>query len=50
MPGAPGTEIWLFETLKAGESTISLECVCLGEEGSEEKVSGVFVLDVTVKK
>jgi predicted secreted protein len=49
MPGAPGTEIWIFKTLMEGESAISLNCVCLDEEGSEEEVSGTFVLNVTVK-
>lgn len=49
MPGAPGTEIWVFETLGEGESTISLKCVCLNEEGSGEEASGVLVLNVAVK-
>lgn len=48
-PGAPGTEIWSFEALNAGESTISVDCVCLTEEGSEEEVRGTFVLKVTVQ-
>jgi len=48
MPGAPGTETWIFETLREGESTISLECVCLGEEGAEEEIRGIFTLNVTV--
>jgi len=45
-PGAPGTEIWIFETLVEGESAISLPCVCLGEEGQEEEVRGTFVVNV----
>lgn len=45
-PGAPGTEIWVFEALTEGESTISIHCVCLGEEGEEEKVRGTFLLNV----
>ena len=50
MPGAPGTETWVFETLQAGESTLSLECVCLEEEGAAEEVRGIFTLNVTVKE
>ncbi len=50
MPGAPGTEIWVFETLKEGESNISWKCVCLAEEGSQEETSGTFVLQVRVKE
>ncbi len=50
MPGAPGSEIWGFETLKEGETTISLTCVCLGEEGSGEEISGTFNLHVAVER
>ncbi len=50
MPGAPGTETWVFETLTEGESQIILQCVCLNEEGSEEEISGTFVLNVTVNE
>jgi predicted secreted protein len=50
MPGAPGTEIWIFETLIEGDTSISLNCVCLSEEGSEEEISGTFTLNVTAKK
>lgn len=45
-PGAPGTEIWVFETLEEGESTITLRCTCLGEEGEGEETQGEFVLNV----
>ncbi len=48
MPGAPGTEIWVFEMLQAGESTISWDCMCLGEQGAEEKLTGTFSLNLTV--
>lgn len=50
MPGAPGTEIWGFETREAGETTITLTCTCLGEEGSGEEVRGTFNLHVTVER
>lgn len=46
MPGAPGTEIWGFEMLKEGESSISFLCTCLGEEGVEEERRGTFMLNV----
>ena len=49
MPGAPGTEIWIFETIDQGESTVRLRCMCLDEQGSAEEESGVFTLHVTVK-
>lgn len=48
-PGAPGTEIWVFETLKEGRGKVSLACKCLGEEGGEEETAGVFVLDINVQ-
>ncbi len=50
MPGAPGTEFWIFETLTEGAATISMECGCLGEEGKGQETKGIFVLNVTVKK
>lgn len=49
MPGAPGTEIWVFETLTEGRSTISLRCMCLGEEGTGEELTGTFSLNVMVR-
>ena len=49
MPGAPGTEIWTFEALQAGESLISLPCTCLGEEGTGEELAGTLIVSVTVK-
>jgi inhibitor of cysteine peptidase len=49
MPGAPGTEIWTFEALQAGESVISLPCTCLGEEGTGEELAGTLIVSVTVK-
>jgi predicted secreted protein len=48
-PGAPGTEIWVFEPHQAGESTVSLTCKGPGEEGSSEEVVGTFVLHVVVQ-
>lgn len=50
MPGAPGIKIWILESIAQGESTVSLECVCLGEEGSGEEVNGVFVTSIVVRK
>lgn len=47
-PGAPGTEIWVFEALEEGACTVSLPCLCLGEEGAEEEQVGMFVLEVSV--
>jgi predicted secreted protein len=49
MPGAPGTEVWELEALEAGETTVSLGCTCLGEEGEGQVLRGRFVLDVTVE-
>jgi len=49
VPGAPGVEIWVFEALAEGESTISWRCTCLGEEGTEEEVTGTFSLNVTAQ-
>lgn len=46
VPGAPGTEFYLFETTEEGESTITFRCVCLGEEGAEEELRGTFELNV----
>ena len=48
-PGAPGAEIWLFEPRQAGESVVSLTCTCLGEEGSDEEVTGTFLLNAVVQ-
>lgn len=49
MPGAPGKEIWTFQALKGGESTITLTCSCLGEEGSGQELAGTFVLNARVE-
>jgi len=49
MPGAPGTEIWVLEPLEQGQTAVTLNCVCLGEEGEDEVLRGRFVLDVTVE-
>lgn len=46
MPGAPGTEIWVFEVAGEGESTISFPCVCPGEEEADEERRGIFILNV----
>lgn len=48
-PGAPGTEIWVFEARQTGVSTIALDCTCLGEEGAGEERAGTLVMSVTVK-
>jgi len=49
MPGAPGKEIWTFQALKGGESTITVTCSCLGEEGVGQELAGTFVLEAKVK-
>lgn len=49
MPGAPGVEVWLLEALEEGTSTVSVECTCLGEEGTGEELRGVYVLSVAVR-
>lgn len=49
MPGAPGSEIWVLEALEEGTSTVSVECTCLGEEGTGQELRGVFVLSITVR-
>jgi hypothetical protein len=45
-PGAPGTETFVFETLDAGESVITVSCACLAEQGETQEVRGEFVLNV----
>ena len=47
MPGAAGKEVWTFEALKEGVSTITLEYSRPWEEG--EKGEWTFNLTVTVK-
>lgn len=49
VPGAPGTETWVFEALNAGETTVSLDCVCLDEQGADEGLRGTFVVTVVVR-
>jgi predicted secreted protein len=44
-PGTPGQEVWTFNALKAGESTISLDYSWLGGEKGE----WTFVLNVVVE-
>ena len=46
-PGTPGQEVWIFEALKAGNSTISLEYSRPWEGG--EKSEWTYTLTVTVK-
>jgi hypothetical protein len=48
-PGAPGAEIWVFQTRQAGSSALSWACICLDDQGAEEEVTGTFVVDVTVR-
>jgi hypothetical protein len=48
-PGAPGTEIWVFQARQAGRSTLPWDCVCLGEKGVEKEVTGTFLITVTVQ-
>jgi inhibitor of cysteine peptidase len=47
MPGAAGQEIWTFDALKAGKTTISLEYSRPWEGG--EKGEWTYTLNVTVK-
>jgi predicted secreted protein len=47
-PGAPGTEIWIFEAQQVGESLVTWPCTCLGEEGAEQQREGEFMLQVQV--
>jgi len=46
-PGTPGQEVWTFEALKSGTSTVSLEYSRPWEGG--EKGEWTFELNVTVK-
>ena len=46
-PGTPGKEVWTFQALKEGESTISMEYSRPWEEG--EEAAWTFNLTVTVK-
>lgn len=48
-PGAPGTETWVFKARQAGASTISLDCTCLGEEGTGEELAGILTVSVIAK-
>ena len=48
-PGAPGLEIWVFEALVPGESTVLLACTCLGEEGKGQESRGTLSLTVDVR-
>ena len=49
MPGAPGTEVWVFEPVARGETEVSVVCTCLDEEGAEQVVEGRLVVQATVK-
>ena len=46
-PGTPGQEVWTFQTLKKGKTTVSMEYSRPWEGG--EKGTWTFVLTVTVK-
>ena len=46
-PGTPGKEVWTFQALKEGKSTISMEYSRPWEEG--EEAAWTFNLTVTVK-
>ena len=48
VPGTPGQEVWTFEALKEGMSTISMEYTHPWEGGEKEPML-TFVLTVTVK-
>ena len=45
--GAGGTEVWTFETLKAGETTITMEYIRPWDSG--EKAVETFEVTVTIK-
>ncbi len=47
VPGAPGKEIWTFQALKKGESTISMEYSRPWED--DEEATWTFNLTVTVR-
>ncbi len=47
-PGTPGKEVWTFNALKEGKSTISMEYTHPWEDGEKEPML-TFVLTVTVK-
>jgi len=49
MPGAPGTEFWVFEPVTRGRAEVSVACTCLDEEGAERVVEGRLVVQATVK-
>ena len=49
MPGAPGTEFWVFEPVTRGRAEVSVVCTCLDEEGAEQVVDGRLVVQATVK-
>ena len=46
-PGTPGKEVWTFQALKEGESTVSMEYSQPWEEG--EEAAWTFNLTVTVR-
>lgn len=49
VPGAPGAHVWVLEALDEGESVWSVECRCLGEEGTGETLRGTFELHAVVQ-
>jgi len=49
MPGAPGTEVWVFEATAAGNAEVAIVCTCLDEQGAEQVVEGRLVVDATVE-
>ena len=49
-PGAPGTEVWVFEARGEGQSVISLSCHCLDDQGEEEQLQGTLEIQIKVKE
>jgi len=47
-PGAPGVMIYQLRALEPGNTTLTLPCTCLDEEGSENQLEGTYLLAVSV--
>lgn len=49
-PGAPGKEIWVYQAREKGETTLTLPCYCLNEEGSQDQLEGRLEVKIQVQK
>jgi len=49
-PGAPRTEVWIFEARGEGQTVISLPCHCLDDQGEEAQLQGTLEVPIKVKK